>query len=100
MQQSGQAERAGYDKTGGGRYRTTSSKDTELAATKIQAGFRGYQVRKHYHLHDQSDRSSLGHSPEAGHHMCTSPEEQYQKASVLNRTEADKAAAKIQASFR
>ncbi|KAG5454478.1 hypothetical protein CSKR_202032 [Clonorchis sinensis] len=102
MQQSGQAERIGHDKTGGGRYRTTSPKDTELAATKIQAGFRGYQVRKHYHLHDQPDRSSQGHghSPGAEHHMYSSPEKQYQQASVLNRTDADRAAAKIQASFR
>ncbi|TGZ69843.1 hypothetical protein CRM22_003517 [Opisthorchis felineus] len=102
MQQSGQAERADYDKTVGGGYRTTSPKDTELAATKIQAGFRGYQVRKHYHLHDHPDRPSqaLSHSPGSERHMYTSPTDQYQQASFLNRTDADKAAAKIQASFR
>ncbi|KAF7259954.1 hypothetical protein EG68_02893 [Paragonimus skrjabini miyazakii] len=59
-----------------------------LAATRIQAGYRGYKVRKGLHHENQDDLSNL-----------PSIYSQY-PAKSRESTEADKAAAKIQASFR
>ncbi|KAA3681748.1 uncharacterized protein DEA37_0000415 [Paragonimus westermani] len=59
-----------------------------LAATRIQAGYRGYKVRKQLHHGRQDDLSNESNSyPQ---HPARFP----------SSTEADKAAAKIQASFR
>ncbi|KAF8563404.1 hypothetical protein P879_01503 [Paragonimus westermani] len=59
-----------------------------LAATRIQAGYRGYKVRKQLH-HERQDDSSNESSSYPQHPVR-----------FQNSTEADRAAAKIQASFR